>query len=144
MLCIRRLPVLTLTRWTGIAVLARLAVQGWFDPRKPYGIAARLGSMTRSGFAISRSIDFGFPSTVGDPVFDAAVTASIFDMYGPLARDAERDLDKAITESFGYSADRMALYRAAYGGDREQRVRSAGAGWAFPPVCRHPAPRRRA
>jgi len=60
-------------------------------------------------------LDFGFLSTAGDPVFDAAVTASIFDMYGPLARDTERDLDKAIIERFDYSAARMALYRAAYG-----------------------------
>lgn len=42
------------------------------------------------------------------------MTASIFDMYGPLARDTERGLDEAIIERFGYSAARMTLYRAAY------------------------------
>ena len=31
-------------------------------------------------------LDFGFLTTAGDPAFDAAVTASIFDMYGAGAR----------------------------------------------------------
>jgi hypothetical protein len=60
-------------------------------------------------------LDFGFLSTIGDPVFDAAVTASIFDMYGPEARAVEGSIDAAIAERFGHPADRMTLYRAAYG-----------------------------
>jgi hypothetical protein len=60
-------------------------------------------------------LDFGFLSTIGDPVFDAAVTASIFDMYGPAARAVEGSIDAAIAERLGHPADRMTLYRAAYG-----------------------------
>ena len=59
-------------------------------------------------------IDFGFLTTVGDPAFDAAVTASIYDMYGPRARQTEAVLDTAITDRFGHAAERLALYRAAY------------------------------
>ncbi len=55
-------------------------------------------------------IDFGFLTTVGDPAFDAAVTASIFDMYGPDARDAEARLDARI----GVDPRRAAIHRAAY------------------------------
>ena len=59
-------------------------------------------------------LDFGFLSTVGDPAFDAAVTASIYDMYGPRARDAEAALDDAVADRFGYPAQLLAVYRAAY------------------------------
>ena len=55
-------------------------------------------------------IDFGFLTTVGDPAFDAAVTASIFDMYGPSARSAEALLDARL----GVDPRRAAVYRAAY------------------------------
>jgi aminoglycoside phosphotransferase (APT) family kinase protein len=59
-------------------------------------------------------LDFGFLSTVGDPAFDAAVTASIYDMYGPRARDAETALDDAVADRFGHPAQLLAVYRAAY------------------------------
>jgi aminoglycoside phosphotransferase (APT) family kinase protein len=55
-------------------------------------------------------IDFGFLTTVGDPAFDTAVTASIFDMYGPGARDAEARLDARL----GGDPRRASVYRAAY------------------------------
>ncbi|MES0833716.1 MULTISPECIES: phosphotransferase family protein [Nocardiopsidaceae] len=61
------------------------------------------------------TLDFGFLSTVGDPVFDAALTASIFDMYGPQAHETEAYLDAAVVERFGCPPERMALYRAVYG-----------------------------
>ena len=53
-------------------------------------------------------------TTVGDPAFDGAVTASIFDMYGPRAADTEAILDAAIAGRFGYDPRRLAVYRAAY------------------------------
>ena len=59
-------------------------------------------------------LDFGFLSFAGDPAFDAAVAASIWDMYGPHARDTEALLDRAIAERFGHDAERLALDRAAY------------------------------
>ncbi len=59
-------------------------------------------------------LDFGFLTTVGDPAFDRAVTASIFDMYGPDARATESRLDEALGERFGDDPDRLGVYRAAY------------------------------
>jgi hypothetical protein len=59
-------------------------------------------------------LDFGFFTTVGDPAFDLAVTASIFDMYGPRARQTEAEIDRAAAERFGFTSDRLALYRAVY------------------------------
>lgn len=55
-------------------------------------------------------LDFGFLTAVGDPAFDAAITASIFDMYGPWAAKTEAILDEALaTDPY-----RRSLYRAAY------------------------------
>lgn len=59
-------------------------------------------------------LDFGFLSTVGDPAFDAAVTASIYDMYGPDAARTESRLDEAVSGRFDYPRARLLLYRAAY------------------------------
>ena len=59
-------------------------------------------------------LDFGFLTTVGDPRFDAAITASIFDMYGPQARSSEDTLNEAFLERFGHDRDSYGLYRAAY------------------------------
>ncbi len=59
-------------------------------------------------------LDFGFFSTAGDPTFDAAVTASIYDMYGPAARETECRIDEMLTSRFGYDPGQLALYRAAY------------------------------
>lgn len=59
-------------------------------------------------------LDFGFLSTAADPAFDAAVTASIYDMYSPAARETEGRIDEALISRFGYDSRRLALYRAAY------------------------------
>ena len=62
----------------------------------------------------SAVLDFGFLSTAGDPAFDAAVAASVYDMWGPRAREVERELDVAFVSSFGHDPTRLATYRAAY------------------------------
>jgi phosphotransferase family enzyme len=59
-------------------------------------------------------LDFGFLSMAGDPAFDAAVAAGIWDMYGPGARSMEAEIDRAVVARFGYEAERLALYRAVY------------------------------
>ena len=59
-------------------------------------------------------LDLGFLTTVGDPAFDAAVTASIFDMYGPRHRESEAVLDEAFTTRLGHDPHRLAVHRAAY------------------------------
>lgn len=63
---------------------------------------------------VSGVLDFGFLTTVGDPQFDAAITASIFDMYGPNARASEEALDQALQARFGHDPNRYGLYRAGY------------------------------
>jgi aminoglycoside phosphotransferase (APT) family kinase protein len=64
--------------------------------------------------APSAILDFGFFSTVGDPRFDAAVAASIHDMYGTRARVNEAILDDAVVAEFGYDKRVLRVYRAAY------------------------------
>jgi aminoglycoside phosphotransferase (APT) family kinase protein len=66
------------------------------------------------GGHVSAVLDFGFLTAGGDPRFDAAVTASVFDMYGPHARASERALDSAFADRFGYDDSVLALYRGAY------------------------------
>lgn len=63
---------------------------------------------------VTAILDFGFLTAIGDPRFDAAVTASVFDMYGRNARASERLLDTAFAAEFGSDPDVIALYRAAY------------------------------
>lgn len=62
----------------------------------------------------SAVLDFGFLSVAGDPAFDAAVAASILDMYGPKARETEAAFDDLVMERFGYPRELLLLYRAAY------------------------------
>jgi hypothetical protein len=60
-------------------------------------------------------LDFGLLTAIGDPRFDAAVTASIFDMYGPNARATETTLDQEFQMRFGHDdGATYSLYRAAY------------------------------
>ena len=59
-------------------------------------------------------LDFGFLTTLGDPAFDAAVTSSVFDMYGDGARRTEATLEQAFTRRRGHDPARLGVYRAAY------------------------------
>lgn len=67
-----------------------------------------------SGAHATAVLDFGFLSTAGDAAFDAAITASCFDMWGPNARNVERQLDRAFESAFGHDHYRYSIYRAAY------------------------------
>ncbi|WP_433290837.1 phosphotransferase family protein [Actinoplanes sp. CA-030573] len=60
-----------------------------------------------SGIAV---LDWGFLTAEGDPAFDAAVTAAIFDMYGPRARATE----EALLDRMPYDRTTLLVYRAAY------------------------------
>lgn len=71
-------------------------------------------------------LDFGFLTTLGDPAFDGAIAASIYDMYGPRAAETEAVLDEAIAARFGYAATRLNLYRAAYALTTSNCFSSAG------------------
>lgn len=59
-------------------------------------------------------LDWGFLSTAGDPAFEAALAAGLFDMYGAGARESEAELFKGIQASAGYPLELMHLYRAVY------------------------------
>ncbi len=59
-------------------------------------------------------LDWGFFTTEGDPAFDAAVAASIFDMYGDAALDTELGLYAQLEERLGYTRESLLVYRAAY------------------------------
>jgi hypothetical protein len=66
------------------------------------------------GDHVAGVVDFGFMTTLGDPEFDAAITASIFDMYGTHAHESERVLSSAFLLRFGHDPLTYGLYRAAY------------------------------
>lgn len=74
-------------------------------------IAANVLTSTAHASAV---LDFGFMTTAGDPLFDVAITASIFDMYGPRAREVEHELDQAFMSAFTGDHRRYSIYRAAY------------------------------
>ncbi|SEE04464.1 Predicted kinase, aminoglycoside phosphotransferase (APT) family [Streptomyces sp. 3213] len=59
-------------------------------------------------------LDFGFFTTAGDPAFEAAVTAAVWDMYGPYAEHHTAVLTRLFAEELRHSPDTLALYRRAY------------------------------
>jgi aminoglycoside phosphotransferase (APT) family kinase protein len=59
-------------------------------------------------------LDFGFFTTAGDPAFDAAVTAAVWDMYGPHAQAHTTALTRIFAAELHYAPDTLALYQAAY------------------------------
>ncbi|MET8862271.1 aminoglycoside phosphotransferase family protein [Nonomuraea sp. NPDC004580] len=59
-------------------------------------------------------LDFGFFTTAGDPAFEAAVTAIIWDMYGPYAGEHSVELTELFAREFSYSADVLRVYQAVY------------------------------
>ena len=82
-------------------------------PTLVHGDLIAANVMTSGGHA-SAALDFGFMTTAGDPVFDVAVAASTFDMYGPRAREVEGQLDRAFLSTFTGDHRRYWIYRAAY------------------------------
>ncbi|GGU15904.1 aminoglycoside phosphotransferase family protein [Streptomyces coeruleorubidus] len=59
-------------------------------------------------------LDFGFYTTAGDPAFEAAVTASVCDMYGPHAQEHTAELTRLFAQELGYSPAALTTYQAAY------------------------------
>ncbi|WP_080678616.1 phosphotransferase family protein [Rhodococcus pyridinivorans] len=59
-------------------------------------------------------LDWGFFTTEGDPAFDGAVAASLFDMYGDGALNTELDLYAQLEDRLGYERETLLVYRAAY------------------------------
>ncbi|MEV0149284.1 MULTISPECIES: aminoglycoside phosphotransferase family protein [unclassified Nonomuraea] len=59
-------------------------------------------------------LDFGFYTTAGDPAFEAAVTAAIWDMYGPHAEEHTAELTRFFAQELGYAPATLAVYQAVY------------------------------
>jgi len=86
-------------------------------------------------------LDFGFFTTVGDPAFDAAITASVMDMYGPHARTTEARLDAAFAARFAHPPQLLSLYRAAYALTTSTEFSASGSDGHFA-WCAHMLQRR--
>ncbi|MCD0446802.1 aminoglycoside phosphotransferase family protein [Glycomyces sp. A-F 0318] len=59
-------------------------------------------------------LDFGFFTTAGDPAFDAAVAAAVWDMYGPHAEAHAALLTDRFAAELHHSPETLALYQRAY------------------------------
>ena len=59
-------------------------------------------------------LDFGFMSTLGDPVFDASIASAIFNMYGPHAAAIDEQLMSSFSQRLGHGVEEMLAYRAVY------------------------------
>ena len=59
-------------------------------------------------------LDFGFFTTAGDPAFEAAVAAALWDMYGPHAEHHTAVLTGLFARELGHPVETLALYQAGY------------------------------
>jgi aminoglycoside phosphotransferase (APT) family kinase protein len=59
-------------------------------------------------------LDFGFCTTAGDPAFEAAVAAAVYDMYGPHAQEHTAELTRFFAQELGYSPAALTVCQAAY------------------------------
>jgi len=59
-------------------------------------------------------LDFGFFTTAGDPAFEAAVTAAIWDMYGPHAEEHASALTCLFATELHHDPDTLALCQTVY------------------------------
>lgn len=59
-------------------------------------------------------LDFGFLTTAGDPRLDAAIAASVMNMYGPHAGAITEAMTARLAWELGYPADVLITYQAAY------------------------------
>jgi aminoglycoside phosphotransferase (APT) family kinase protein len=59
-------------------------------------------------------LDFGFLTTAGDPSLDAAIAASVMNMYGPHAPAITDALTAQLAQDLGHPEDVLLTYQAAY------------------------------
>ncbi|WP_432881083.1 phosphotransferase family protein [Kribbella sp. CA-245084] len=56
-------------------------------------------------------LDLGLLTMPGDPVFDAAAAAGLYEIWSPRVREVEAAFDQAFVEQLGYDAEQLLLYR---------------------------------
>lgn len=59
-------------------------------------------------------LDFGFLTTAGDPRLDAAIAASVMNMYGPHAPAITESMTARLAADLDYQAEVLVTYQAAY------------------------------
>ena len=59
-------------------------------------------------------LDFGLLTMPGDPVFEAAATATVIDLWSPRAREIEAAFDEEFATRLGYDPEHLLTYRCAY------------------------------
>jgi hypothetical protein len=59
-------------------------------------------------------LDFGLLTMPGDPVFEAAATATVIDLWSPRAREIEAAFDTEFAARLGYDTEHLLIYRCAY------------------------------
>jgi aminoglycoside phosphotransferase (APT) family kinase protein len=85
-------------------------------------------------------LDFGFLTTAGDPRFDAAIAASVMNMYGPHAHAITQDLTARIAQDLGYRPEVLLIYQAAYAAATSNAFTTDGSdghfAWCIAQLCR--------
>ncbi|RZU19004.1 phosphotransferase family enzyme [Kribbella rubisoli] len=59
-------------------------------------------------------LDLGLLTMPGDPVFDAAAAAGLYDIWSPRVREVEAAFDQAFVEQLGYDAEQLIVYRRVH------------------------------
>lgn len=77
-------------------------------------------------------LDFGFLTTAGDPRLDAAIAASVMNMYGPHAPAITNALTAQLADNLGYPVDVLLTYQAAYAVATSNAFTSDGSDGHFP------------
>lgn len=96
------------------ALVARLSTIGTGSDGLVHGDLIPANILVDENGRVGAVLDFGFFSTVGAPAFDAAVTAAIFDMYGPAKEASCAAMEKLMRDTFEYPQELLATYLAAY------------------------------
>jgi len=98
----------------------RKGVRGFLRTRESVAMSLVHGDLCGANIMVDDGdralsvFDFGFMTTVGDPLFDASISSAIFNMYGPHARQIDDEVTDAVVAALGYPRSALLAYRAVY------------------------------